>query len=144
MSFVAGLIVGCVVGVLASLLFILVVNAVPEGAPHGRRQILPGWQFTALIMATMLAATLAYQHLNLHRMSFMLLLLLFLVFITAKSRGLLQALIALAFSAILMSYTLPPPGTIRIASVRDQVLLLVFVIFGVVISRLLRRRQEGL
>jgi hypothetical protein len=95
-------------------------------------------------MIVMLVATLLYGYFRPHRLSFIALALLFLVFLTAKARGMLAALPTLAVAAILMSYVLPPANTIWIATLRDRVLLAVFILFGAIVSRLVGRHPETL
>ena len=144
-SFTAGLIVGCIIGAMGVLLCLLYVHAIPDGFPRAReKELLPVWQFSALVMLLMLVAKVAYELLKLQRLSLLAMVLLFLVFLTAKIRGLLAALATLTFASILMSYVLPPSKTIWIAGSTDRLLLAIFVVFGVVVSRFVGRRQQPL
>jgi hypothetical protein len=144
LNFTAGMVVGCIIGVMLSLLFLLFAHAIPDGFPHAPREIFPAWQFSAVVIVLMLATTLLYDFLNPHRLAFLALALLFLVLLTAKMRGTVAALFTLAFASILMSYVLPPSHSIWIGKPRDRVLLLVFVAFGVILTRVVGRRQEAL
>ena len=92
----------------------------------------------------MLATTLLYDFLNPHRLAFLALGLLLLVFLTAKMRGTVPALFTLAFASILMSYALPPSHSIWIGRSTDRLLLIVFVAFGAIVTRAVGRRQEAL
>jgi len=142
LSFTAGLVAGCIIGVMLAALFLMFAHALPDGFPRAPKEIFPAWQFSAVVMVLMLAATVLYDYLHPHRLVFLTLALLFLVFLTAKMRGMLAALPTLAFASILMSYILPPANTIRIGAARDRVLVVVFILFGAIVSRLVGRRQE--
>jgi len=142
LGFTAGLVAGCIIGVMLSLCFLLFAHAIPDGFPRAAKEILPAWQFSAVVMVLMLVASVLYEYLHPHRLAFIALALLFLVFLTAKMRGMVAALLTLAFASVSMSYILPPSNTIRIGTLRDRVLLVVFVIFGAIVSRLVGRRHE--
>jgi hypothetical protein len=144
LNFTAGLVVGGIIGVMLSLLFLLFAHAIPDGFPHASKEVFPAWQFSAVVIVLMSAATMLYDFLNPHRLAFLTLALLLLVFLTAKMRGTVAALLTLAFASILMSYVLPPSNSIWISRFRDRVLLVVFVVFGAIVTRLLGRRQETL
>lgn len=144
LNFTAGLVLGCIIGVMLSLLFLLFAHAIPDGFPHAPREIFPAWQFSAVVIVLMFAAALLYEFLNPHRLAFLALALLFLVFLTAKMRGTVAALFTLAFASILMSYVLPPSHSIWIDRFGDRILLVVFVLFGAIVTRAVGRRQEAL
>jgi K+-sensing histidine kinase KdpD len=144
LTFTAGLVAGFVVGVMGSLFFLLFAHAIPDGFPRAQKEALPAWLFSAVVMVLMLAATLAYNYLHPHRLAFITLGLLFLVFLTAKMRGMLAALFTLAFASVLMSYILPPSNTIWIGRFGDRILLVVFIAFGAIVSRLVGQRPERL
>ena len=145
LNFTGGFVAGCCMGVMSCLLFLLFANAIPDGFPRSKtKDVLPAWQFSAVIMVVMLISTFVYKSLNPHRLAFLALVLLLLVLVTAKERGMLASLATLAFATVIMSYILPPANTIWIATAKDRVLLAVFICFGVVGSRLVGRRLESL
>lgn len=141
-TFASGLVIGCFVGAIGALSVLLFANAIPDGFPHFQKNRLPAWQFSLIVSFLMLLSTLVYLFLKPHRVTFLALLLFFLVMVTAKLRGALAAIFTLTLAAVVMSYILPPANTILIGSVKDRWLLAAFVGFGIVASRLIGRRQE--
>jgi hypothetical protein len=129
---------------MGSLLFLSFADAIPDGLLRSQKEILSTWQFSALVMGLMLVSTLVYDFLNPHRLAFLVLMLLFLVLLTAKARGMLASLVTLSFATAAMSYVLPPSNTLWIANAKDRFLLAAFICFGIIGSALVGPRQESL
>lgn len=143
-GFALGLVTGCFFGAIGTLLLLLVVRSIPDG--ESIRTYMPErWNVVALIMALMIISGVffSFLHLHLHRVAFLMLIFMMLVFFAAHVRGMLVAWIALAVATLELSVILPPANSFTIAHPRDQILLGFFVVCGIVGTRLLAQEQKA-
>jgi K+-sensing histidine kinase KdpD len=143
-GFALGLIAGSFLGATGTLLLLLVVRSIPDG--ESIRTYMPErWNVVALVMALMIVSggVCAFFHQHFHRVSFLMLIFMSLVFFAAHVRGMLVAWIALAVATLELSVILPPANSFSVAHPRDQILLGFFVVCGIVGTRLLAQEQKA-
>jgi len=142
LSFAGGLVTGCFLGALGTLLFLLFANAIPDASSKTPIAKLPAWTVSAVVILVMTMCFITYRILTPHPLAFLAIVLLLLVLLTAKMRGMVPAFVALTFAAAIMAYILPPSNAIWIDGALDRLLLAAFVSSGLIGSRLVGRRHE--
>jgi K+-sensing histidine kinase KdpD len=141
-GFVLGVVIGCFVGVLGTLLLMLIVYSIPDG-DYLRARVPESWRGVALIIALIIASGAIFAILNLQRVAFATSILLLLVFVAARMRGMLASWMTLAVAAVVLCQILPPAGDLTIADPQDRILLAFFVLCGAIGTRLITHKQKA-
>ena len=142
LSFASGILIGFLLGVGGTLLLLLVISAVPDEYPLAVSAS-KKWMATVMVLILTVLGGYIFNTLNLRRATFATLTLLLLVFGTARATGLLPSWLTLALAAVMLSYLLPPTGTLQISSIDDKILLVFFLFCGLIGTRLLSHRSEA-
>jgi len=125
LEFAAGLVLGCLLGVAATLGILLFVASLPREDTHSASRL--SFSGLAIAVSAMLAIAWAAHQMKLRDGSLALLLLL-IILVTSRLRGLRTALVASAFAALILTIVFPPLWSLRVTQPRDQLLLLLFII----------------
>jgi len=143
MDFGAGMLVGVFLGSAGALVFLALVSSIPnEYPPLNPSRVFRRRIGTVLILVSVLLAGYLFQLLEMRLAAFAILILLLLVFVAARVRDLVTAWLTLVLAAAVLSYVLPPAGSLKVDSPEDQLLLVVFVLCGAVGSRLMQPKRE--
>jgi ABC-type branched-subunit amino acid transport system permease subunit len=141
-GFLLGLVIGCYAGAVGTLLLLLAVHSIPDGgSPHTPAS--EPWNGVGLIAAIMIACGLTFSLLNLHRVAFPALVLMLLVFVAARLRGMLVSWMTLALATVTLCMILPPNMSLSIADRQDQYLLVFFVVCGTLGTRFIAQNQRA-
>lgn len=137
------LVIGCVIGFGAGILYLFLLGSSPEGQGRPAKSRLPlflavvrgGWATATLLAAAGICYGVKFDK------TLSILVLVAAVLLVSKLAGSIYGVAAAVVTGAFVAYFLPPPGSFRVTSPEDQLAVVLFLLTGVIGSRLVGGRK---
>jgi len=138
-GFAAGVATGLLFGVSGTFLILLLVGALTNKRSEGTREL--SLFKLGCVTVSILAIFSICQSLRIGN-GILTIFLLAAVIATAKLGGVAYGLVASLLAAAGLSWILPPDGSLKVSNTGDRLMLAVFLLVTILVSRLVGKRKN--